>query len=396
VILELESLAAGGDAVAHDRGKVVFVTGGAPGDRAEVELDEDHAGWSRGHVVALIAPGPARVTPHCPLAAARTCGGCAWQHVARDAQLAAKQAIVAGALRKLDGLAIDPIVRASPDRGWRRRARFHWVRPRGAGALIGLYAPRSRRITDVEACPQLEPELDRALGAVRDAARALGPRGELHLARGGDGAVHVVIDGPCDADAARALVGKAGIVGVRAADQTFGAAAVELDAGVLGAGDDFAQASADGNRALGEIAASLLGAGDGRPLLELFAGGGNLTRHAVALGWRVTATDAVAPARAQPGVETITAPIDAALTRIRGLAFDAVLLDPPRAGAREAIAAIVATGAREVVYVSCDPATLARDAQALVAAGFAARRAVPLDLMPDTPHVEVVLRLERA
>jgi 23S rRNA (uracil1939-C5)-methyltransferase len=396
VILEVESLAAGGDAVAHDRGKVVFVPGGAPGDRVDAELDEEHAGWSRAHIVRVIEPGPSRVMPHCPLAAARTCGGCAWQHVARDAQLAAKQAIVAGALRKLEGLAIDPIVRASPDRGWRRRARFHWVRPRGEGAIVGLYAPRSRRVTDVAACPQLEPALDLALGAVRTLGPALGPRGELHVARAADGAIHVVIDGACAARAARALVGTAGIAGVRAGAQTFGAAAVELDEGVEGAADDFAQASADGNRALGEVAASLLGAGDGRALLELYAGGGNLTRHAVAQGWRVTATDAARPARALSGVDTITAPVGAALARLRGRAFDAVLLDPPRTGAREAMAPIVATGAREVVYVSCDPATLARDAQALVAAGFAARRAVPLDLMPDTPHVEVVLRLERA
>jgi 23S rRNA (uracil1939-C5)-methyltransferase len=413
----IESLAAGGDAVARDGGKVVFVAGGAPGDRVRARVVEDHAGWARAALVEVVAPGPARVVPRCPLAAAATCGGCAWQHVARDAQLAAKQAIVAGALRALvaAGLELAPIVAAAPDAGWRRRARLHWVRagarPFGSAqdrpATIGFYAPRSHRVTDVPTCPQLEPVLDAALAEVRGLAAGLGSRGELHLARGAGPDVHVVIDGACDEVAASALVGRAGIAGVTlraggarraGAARTFGAATVEIDEAIAGAADDFAQASADGNRALGVEVAALLGPGDGRALLELYAGAGNLTRHARALGWQVTATDVVAPARSPDGVETITGPaadVVAALVTA-GRRYDAVLLDPPRAGARDVVGLLAATGATRIVYVSCDPATLARDVQVLVGDGFTATRARALDLMPDTAHVEVVVLLERA
>ena len=174
-----------------------------------------------------------------------------------------------------------------------------------------------------------------------------------------------------------------------------GAAAIELDGEVLGAADDFAQASADGNRALaGEVAAAL-GPGAGRRLLELYAGAGNLTRHALALGWRVTAVDARAPARPLPGAVHLAGDVARVLADLAGEAFDAVLLDPPRAGAAAAIAPLAGTGAARVVYVSCDPATLGRDLAALAAAGFAPRWAQPLDLMPDTAHVEVVAVLDR-
>jgi len=396
VILSIESLAAGSDAVARDQGKVVFVAGGAPGDRVEAEIVESHAGWSRARVLRVIDAGPARVVARCPYARAGTCGGSPWQHVAREAQLAAKHAIVANALRKLDGVRIDPIVAAAPDVGWRRRARLHWIHAGSADAVIGFYAPRSHRITDIEACPQLEPRLERALSEIRTKlAPALRARGEIHLAAGSGDAIHVVIDGPCDPGAAAALVGSAGIAGVRVGDRAFGASAIEIDDGVAAAADDFAQASEAGNRALGQIVSEMLGAprDDGRALLELYAGAGNLTRHARALGWRVTATDVVAPARPLDEVETITAPIDRVFEQLRDRAFDAVLLDPPRAGAKEAMPHLRAP---HIIYVSCDPATLARDAQVLAGAGYAATRAVPIDLMPDTAHVEVVVRFERS
>jgi 23S rRNA (uracil1939-C5)-methyltransferase len=183
---------------------------------------------------------------------------------------------------------------------------------------------------------------------------------------------------------------------VRTPHGAFGASAIDIDGAIAGAADDFAQASALGNRALGEVVAAMLGPGDDRALLELYAGAGNLTRHARGLGWRVTATDAIGPARAPEGVEWITAPAPRALEMLRGRAFDAALLDPPRTGARDAMAPLAALGPARIIYVSCDPATLARDAQVLTAGGYRAVRATPLDLMPDTAHVEVVMILERA
>jgi 23S rRNA (uracil1939-C5)-methyltransferase len=399
VDLTITELAAGGDGVGRLDGKVVFVAGTAPGERVRARVIEDHAGWARGELVEVMAPSRHRIAPRCPLAADRSCGGCPWQHVARPTQLEAKATVVANALRKAvaAGLLIQPIRAVTPDHGWRRRARLTWARGSGPRATIGFHGPRSTKIVDVATCPQLEPALDRALAAVRRLAPALGQGGELHLALGQRDEIHVVIEGPCERSGAQALLGQAGIVGVTidfgGKRIGFGATAIEIDEAIAGAADAFAQASEPGNRALGQEVRVALGAGADRTLLELYAGAGNLTRHARALGWQVTASDLIAPARPLEGVEHLIGRAPEVLAALGGRRFDAVLIDPPRTGARDIIERLAVLGER-IVYVSCDPATLARDAQVLIDQGWMPVRAVPFDLMPDTAHVEVVLVLE--
>src|SRR5207253_5299087 len=128
----------------------------APGDRVRVRITDARASFARGELVEVIAPSPARVAPPCGYFVAG-CGGCQWQHVARPAQLAAKQAIVEGALRKT-GAIIAPIADPAPAYHWRRRARFHV-----AGGKLGLYAAGSHRVLPLAHCPQLEPALDAPL-----------------------------------------------------------------------------------------------------------------------------------------------------------------------------------------------------------------------------------------
>lgn len=348
--LEITALAAGGDGVGReDSGRVVFVPRTAPGDRVRVQLTVEKPRMARGEVVEIVRASPHRVTPPCPHFV-EGCGGCAWQHVARAEQLAAKHAIVAGALRKLD-VAVEPVADPCPPFGWRRRARFHVEHGR-----VGLYALGTKRLIPIASCPQLEPELDAALRAYTPAAD-----GELPLVRGHKGEIAI------------------------------GSGTVELEPDLFGGPADFAQASAAGNAALIEVARGALGRGPGR-LLELYAGSGNMTRAFVADGWDVTPTDAAAPARALTGF--IAGRVDRVLRDLRGQ-FDAVALDPPRTGAAEAIDGIVHLSPPRIIYVSCDPATLARDAERLLAAGYRAERAQPIDLMPQTAHVEVVLTLVR-
>ncbi|MCW5808806.1 MAG: TRAM domain-containing protein, partial [Deltaproteobacteria bacterium] len=150
--LEITALAAGGDGIGRDGGRVTFVPRTAVGDRVRVELVQETKSFARGRLLEVLAPGPGRVVPPCPVA--DRCGGCAWQHVARAEQLATKQAIVEGALRKLAGVRVHPIADPAPALGWRRRARFHV-----AGGKIGLYEHGSERLVPLAACPQLEPPL---------------------------------------------------------------------------------------------------------------------------------------------------------------------------------------------------------------------------------------------
>lgn len=377
--VEVTALAAGGDGVARDEGRVTFVPRTAPGDRVRVRLTKQTKSFARGELVEIVEASADRVEPPCPHFQ-RGCGGCTWQHVARPAQLAAKQAIVAGALRKL-AVPIEPVADPCPALGWRRRARLHV-----AGGKVGLYREGSHDVLPIDSCPQLVPALDAAYRAV---AAASPPDGELALALGHKGEVVVGVQKAWKL--AEKLVGKAGIVGVVAGEGSAGRPRIEIEPGVQGGPWDFAQASAEGNAALVEHARRALGSppadGHGGFLLELHAGGGNLTRGFRDDGWRVTTSDIT------PGADLL-GPANEVLARVTG-PFDAIVLDPPRTGAAEAIAGILAHGPARVVYVSCDPATLARDAERLVAGGYRAERAWPVDLMPQTAHVEVVLRLTR-
>ena len=383
VELDITALAAGGDGIGRDAsGRVTFVPRAAPGDRLRARIVHATSSFARAELAELVTPGPARVEPPCPHFL-RSCGGCQWQHVARAEQLAAKQALVANALRKLEGVRLHPIGDPGPALGWRRRARFHIERGRA-----GLYELGSQRVLPIDHCPQLEPALDAAYAFV---AAATPPDGELALLLAHDGRVAVATERAWRG-AARLLIGRAGIVGVLAGDEAHGDVVLELEPGLWGGPWDFAQASRAGNAALIAKARAALGRGPGR-LLELYAGAGNFTRGFAADGWDVVATDAVAPAKPPAGFQA--GPVHEVLTRMARAKepWDAIVLDPPRTGAAEAIEGILRAAPRTIVYVSCDVATLARDAARLT--GYRATDAWPLDVMPETAHVEVVMRLAR-
>jgi len=379
VELDITALAAGGDGVGRDAtGRVTFVPRSAPGDRLRARIVHATSSFARAELAELIAPSPSRVAPPCPHFVAG-CGGCAWQHVAAAEQRAAKQAIVVGALRKLTDVRVHPIAAPTPALGWRRRARFHIARGKA-----GLYALGTNQVLPIDHCPQLEPALDAAYAYV---ATATPPDGELALVLAHDGRIAIATEHAWRG-AAR-LVGRAGIVGVLAGDVVHGEVVLELEPGLWGGPWDFAQASHTGNAALIAQARAALGRGSGR-LLELYAGAGNFTRGFVADGWDVTASDTVAPPRPPAGFEVGSA--QDVLARLAG-PWDAIVLDPPRTGAAEAIAGLARAAPPVIVYVSCDVATLARDAARLT--GYRAVDAWPLDIMPETAHVEVVMRLQR-
>jgi 23S rRNA (uracil1939-C5)-methyltransferase len=390
VELVLDSLAFGGEAVGRGAdGRVVFFAGGAPGDRVVARVVEDKRSFVRAELVRVVTPG-ARVTPPCPLI--ERCGGCPWQHVSVAAQLAAKQAIVARALGK-SGAEVRPIAAAPASLGYRTRARMT-----ARGGAVGFQSRRSHAVVDVDHCLALAPALDAALQeARRTLGRRLGEDGAISgLAR--DGAVELALHAGAGADrqglatAAAALVGRAGIVRVTIDDPRAPAAG-------------FAQANAAQNDVLRRLVAEA-GAARGRRVLELYAGDGNFTRDLLGVAAGGVAVEGDAPAAmrlralvaAEPSWQALAEPAGRAVDRLAraGERFDVVVLDPPRAGAAEAIDGIVQLRPERVVYVSCDPMTLARDVARLAAAGLVARVAWPVDMMPHTWHVEVVCLLARA
>lgn len=360
------ALAAGGDGVARDsQGRVVFVPRTTPGDVVDVQITERKASYARGHVLRVVNPGPGRRSTACA-AYEQGCGGCQWLHIDEPTQREAKRDLVANGLRRvLHGAAVDDVVAATPPLGWRRRARLHVV-----GGQVGFYASGSHRVVPVRTCPQLDARLGPAIAAVVASAPA---DGEIALAVGYTGEVVTHRVGAPNPPL------------------------VEVDPGIMVPADGFAQASSAGNAALvAAVVTALQTLHVSGAVLELFAGAGNFTQALVATGYLVTASDVVAPARWPWAANFVSGPAHAATAQFLPGDFEAIVLDPPRVGAKETMPEIVRLSPRCIVYVSCDVATLARDLEVLISSGYRLTAVTPHDLMPQTAHIETVVVLVRS
>ena len=407
VTVEIDGLAMGGDAIGRQRdpagaesasdGRATFVPLAAPGERVRVRIEREKGRVAWGELTAIERPSPDRVAPPCPLFG--SCGGCQWQHVSIDVQRAAKKAIVERAL----GIAI-PLVRVvGPELGYRDRAKLTV----GKAGTLGFHARRSHDIVDVgepPRCPLFGPELARALPALRALAHGMAPGIELEVQAGAEG-VHLNVvraDAVSTAHARREIdrLNEAGIVGLSFAGKpALGRA--EVDVAEPGSpalaipGGGFAQVGRAANAALVAAVLEAVGPEPGI-VLEMYAGSGTFTRHLVAVTdtggrGRVFACDGD-PAAVERGRRNVPAAVWSA--RLPADSPDTVVLDPPREGADRFHLTAAIRARRRIVYASCDPQTLGRDARHLKADGFRLVQAVALDLMPQTFHVEVVATFE--
>ncbi|HSY37880.1 MAG TPA: TRAM domain-containing protein [Polyangia bacterium] len=403
VTVEIDGLAMGGDAIGRQRdpagaesasdGRATFVPLAAPGERVRVRIEREKGRAAWGELTAIERPSADRVPPPCPLFGG--CGGCQWQHVSIDAQRAAKKAIVERAL----GIAIPPVRVAGPDFGYRDRAKLTV----GKSGTLGFHARRSHDVVDLgepPRCPLFGPELARALPALRALARGLAPGIELEVQAGAEG-VHLNVgrgDALSTAHARREIdrLNEAGVVGLSLAGKpTLGRAEVGVaepgSPPLAIAAGGFAQVGRAANAALVAAVMEAVGPEPG-VVLEMYAGSGTFTRHLVARGGgRVFACDGD-PAAVERGRRNV--PAAAWSARPPADSPDTVVLDPPREGADRFHLTAAVRARRRIVYVSCDPQTLGRDARHLKADGFRLVEAVALDLMPQTFHVEVVATFE--
>ena len=402
----------GGDGLSRHEGQVVFTPGLAPGDRAEVSIVSDHGSYLRGEVVSVERAGPARCEAPCPLF--ERCGGCQWQHVDYAEQIAQKRTIVQGALRGLE-VEEERFVAAPAPWGYRRRCRLAWRFGR-EGFELGFRRARSRALVDVDRCPLLSPVLEAALSALREVLPKLlaaGDRGTLVLlADASEERVQcsLRIDAGDMPDADALLLGPivGSVVRAAAAVEEAGCASIDLHAdGLQGRADAFAQANAAQDAALCAVVAEAVDELRPGRVVELHAGVGNLTR--VLLG-KTSASERTLTAVELDGVAagllraaygdraTIRAErAEAALVRLAaaGEALDLLVFDPPCEGCAELLGPTLTLAPSALLYVSCDPMTLARDLRRLVAGGYRIERVVGIDMMPQTYHVESVVLLRR-
>jgi 23S rRNA (uracil1939-C5)-methyltransferase len=420
VTLEIVALSYGPYGIGRVDGKAVMIPHTAPGDRIEARIVESKDRYAIGAARRIIEPSPLRQTPPCPYAG--TCGGCSWQHLRYDAQLEAKQKSVDDALRrigKLDGFELRPIIPSADEYHYRRRIHLQV----GADNRLGFYAASSHELVEIEACLIADERLNKVIELVRRWARGLNTTIEhVEIVTGDEPKQLVVVVEAIRAFVPRDESGCANLVGMGGEIQglivagsdwrkVWGVPRITVklhgDHSPIVDADSFTQVNPEGNRRILDELLSAGGFQKSDRALELYCGAGNFTLPMARQSKEVVAVDGYRPAIAngklnaqRDGVDNIrwiSAPVPRALAELkrRREKFTKIVLDPPRTGAKGIETELAALGAAKILYVSCNPATLARDLAALVKHGYKLRRVQPIDLFPQTFHVEALAILER-
>jgi len=442
----IDDLAFGGEGVGRADGYVVFVRGGIPGDRLRVRLDQARARFGRGTIEAIEEPSPHRVEAPCPYFG--RCGGCRLQHLSYAAQLAFKSKQVRDALERIGGLeAVDvrPILPAEETYGYRNKMEFTVARSRGhEGLTVGLHeAERYDSVLDVERCLLQSEPMNARLDEARRFLMASGltawdqDSGEgllrfLMLREGhrtGETMVNVVTSSPAVSELAP-LAERLGVMTPRTTSVVMNvnpkkaSVAVGVEEHLLGGRDHIREslgglefqvsansffqtntAQAERLFALVLESAELSGS---ETVLDLYAGTGAISlqlarrcRHVYGVELTQAAVADAARNAAANGIGNCTflaGEVRFVLPQLiaQGVSAHVVVADPPRAGFHpKALRALAQMGPARIVYVSCNPATLARDLGDLARGGYRVEWVQPVDMFPHTPHIEAVARLIR-
>ncbi|HET6264115.1 MAG TPA: 23S rRNA (uracil(1939)-C(5))-methyltransferase RlmD [Usitatibacter sp.] len=426
----IESIDHEGVGVAHVDGKVTFIDGGVTGERVEFTRRRSRGNFDLGTVTQVLRESPQRVTPRCRYFG--TCGGCAMQHVDAFAQVAAKQRVLEDNLERIGKVKpeqiLPPIV--GPAWGYRTRARLsvHYVAKKG-GVLVGFHERKSSFVADTTSCEVLPPAVANLIPELREMFTSMKIRDrvpQLELAVGDSVTVFVLrhLEPIPDEDAAklRAFADRHGIQwwlqpkGPDGAHAFHPLEAPALDYGLPEFGlslryrpTEFTQVNAGVNRILVKRAVDLLDPAEDERVGDLFCGLGNFslplaTRSAHVVGMegspglvaragenaRLNGLDS----RATFLAHDLYTDAEGALARLGPV--DKLLIDPPRDGAMEICKALPEPGPSRIVYVSCSPSTLARDAGVLVnVKGYRLAAAGVVNMFPHTGHVESIALFAR-
>ena len=434
----VERMSYGPDAVGRlADGKAVFVPGAAPGDVVEAALVEERPSFARARRGRVAEPGPARAAEVPACAASGACGGCPWAPLAYDAQLAAKRANVVSALTRnarLDAARAEDLVAACvPSKrqwGYRNKVELAATADAAGRLALGFYREGTHDVDVVDACPAAARVIEKAPKALRGALRYLSGSQDLGIYRVGVRGslrtkdVEVALwtpPGPFPRAAVAKTLGSAiratSVVRVLAEPgrarkvkkvETLsgrGCWGEELaGARFLTSAPSFFQVNTAQAERLVALVLEGLEVAEGDFVADLYAGGGTFSVPLALAGADVVAVESAGSSvrdlrrNAQmAGVEIEVIGGDAARELPELGELDALVVDPPRAGlAKGVVGDIAAARPRRVAYVSCDPQTWARDVALFEQSGYRLARATPVDLFPQTYHVEVASIFERA
>jgi 23S rRNA (uracil1939-C5)-methyltransferase len=420
--LKIEALANGGKGIARDDGRVIFVANAFPGDVVQCRLTKEKKNYAEGEVVDYLQLSALRRNPPCPVA--DECGGCQWQQLPYPEQLTWKQQLFVDTLTRQAG--VDPsqilsIFPSAEEFGYRSRVQVKCFFA-AEQFITGFFRSKSRYVIGVEACPLMPLELNQLLQVLRDTvARSSFARQvpQFDLSIGSNGKRRAVVHylGSSRQGIVDLLVPVAQREGFDLALQMGRKESLEV---LHGCGDltifvdrpeirlsyaagGFSQINLQQNQALVETVLALAQLHGTEQVLDLYCGMGNfslpLARRARAVIGIEDFEPSIAMAKRNARDNGIKNAAFQALSAEQALQtyaqdFDLLVLDPPRSGAYQVVKQIISKPVARIIYVSCDPQTLARDLKPLLHAGYQLRSSQAFDMFPQTHHVESVTVLE--
>jgi 23S rRNA (uracil1939-C5)-methyltransferase len=418
--LTITALSHAAEGIGRHAGRAIFVPFALPGETVHVEIVEEKKNFARARLVEVLVPSPDRITPRCPhhfrpltpapspppsTVARGDCGGCHLQHLAYPAQLRFKQQTVIEQLLRIGGFT-DPPVRPTLPAPAQFNYRNHVQFSLTAEGQLGFRATNSHRIVPVRECHLMHPALADLFP--RLSIESAPDLGRLTIRVGAEDETLVVFESEGDAPeielelpVSAALLRPDGAT-LTLAGRDYLVEVVRGRAFKISAGSFF-QVNKPVAEQLVELVLNGLALEGAETVLDLYCGVGLFTAFIAPAAARVIGIEAFPPAVNDAAanldefdnVEIYEAPAEDVLSDL-DLKFDAIVLDPPRSGCAPKIAdALAASGASRVVYVSCDPATLARDAKRLAAGGYTLDWAQPIDMFPQTYHIECIAKFKR-
>ncbi|MBV1789154.1 23S rRNA (uracil(1939)-C(5))-methyltransferase RlmD [Marinobacterium sp. D7] len=425
---DVHSLSLEGRGVARQDGKTLFISGALPGERVRARITNRHKRFDEAETLEVLEASSERQSPPCVYYG--RCGGCQLQHLKPDAQIQYKERLVLDQLQRFANITPEVVEPAlhSADLGYRRSARIGVNQRSDGEALIGFRRQGSNKLIDIDSCPVLEPRINRLLIELRPLLRDAGnikhithldiscgdQSGSLtlrHTRRLTDESISA-LQQLCDQQGFQLyLLGNDNQLQAIATDVPDPSyRPFETGPELRFAPGDFLQVNAEINRQMVIRALQWLAPSAGERALDLFCGLGNFTlplaQHAGEVIGVEGSAEMVARTRdnaERNGLENISV-FKSDLSRdIRDTSwyqqaslkgFDLIVLDPPRAGAEECVRQLRQYGARAVLYIACNPASLVRDAQLLIESGYRMTRFAVMDMFPHTAHVESMALFE--
>lgn len=374
VEVDISAIAHGGHCVARHDGQVIFVRHAIPGERALVEITAITKSFARGNCISVIQKSEHRVTPGCGYAHPKGCGGCDFQHISLAHQRRLKAQIIAEQFQRLAKMDITvEVEEVSPTLHWRSRMEFT-VSP---NRKLALYAARSNDLIEIDSCAIAHADID--IAEINRQKLPVGKKVDVVVSSHGD--KEVVIEGRENHSLIKEI-----------------SSGYEFSLNPA----SFWQSHVSAPKLLSSVVKEFVGAKAGEHIFDLYGGAGLFTAalvDAVGDGGRVTLiesdlnaiTDAKRNFALINNVEIVEGRVEKALRKY--VSADVVVLDPPRAGAGSQVIEMIAKlKPRAIVYVACDPSSLARDTSYLKAVGFELDQLRAFDLFPMTAHMECVAR----